>query len=346
MLSLFYCGCSLPAVCTGRHYPSSTITHLWDAQHETDPLQLLAPAHEALTDPCLTGPITEYTWVEGIALMTIMVMFFVELLTMRYANFGNSREADGHRLGSSIPQAAVRSHVNDPDGANEDPKLSSTDREPSHHAPGADHFGHRRNHTDNGDVEPNWQMQSLVPESYAAQMTAIFILEFGVIFHSVFIGLTLAVAGEEFKTLYVVLVFHQTFEGLGLGARLSTVPWPGSKRATPYLLGLGYAISTPLAIAIGLGVRNSYPPGSQTTLIVNGVFDSISAGILIYIGLVELVAHEFMFSPYMQKAPIRVTLLAFGTMCLGAGEQNSQSSSLSDCSRVSTGLMAVLGKWA
>lgn len=40
-------------------------------------------------------------------------------------------------------------------------------------------------------------------------MTAIFILEFGVIFHSIFIGLTLAVAGDEFITLYVVLVFHQ-----------------------------------------------------------------------------------------------------------------------------------------
>jgi zinc transporter 1/2/3 len=31
-------------------------------------------------------------------------------------------------------------------------------------------------------------------------MTAIFILELGLIFHSIFIGLTLAVAGEEFTT--------------------------------------------------------------------------------------------------------------------------------------------------
>jgi zinc transporter 1/2/3 len=35
----------------------------------------------------------------------------------------------------------------------------------------------------------------------------------------------------------------------------------------------------------------------RSTLIVNGVFDSISAGILIYVGLVELMAHEFMFTP-------------------------------------------------
>ncbi|KFY98165.1 hypothetical protein V498_01631 [Pseudogymnoascus sp. VKM F-4517 (FW-2822)] len=288
-------------------------------------IHLLAPANEALTDPCLTGPITEYTWVEGIALMTIMVMFFVELLTMRYAN---SREAGSHQLGSSLVQAAAGGRVNDSDCANEARKLSTTDGEPNNQAPGADHFGHKRNHPDNWDVERDWQKQSLVPESYAAQLTAISILEFGVIFHSVLIGLTLSVAGEEFKTLYIVLVFHQTFEGLGLGARLSTVPWPGGRSATPYLLGLGYAISTPLAIAIGLGVRNSYRPGSQTTLIVNGVLDSISAGILLYTGLVELMAHEFIFSTHMRKAPIRVILLAFGSMCLGAG------------------LMAVLGKWA
>ncbi|KAL8755564.1 MAG: hypothetical protein Q9184_004771 [Pyrenodesmia sp. 2 TL-2023] len=142
-------------------------------------------------------------------------------------------------------------------------------------------------------------------------MTAIFILEFGVVFHSIFIGLTLAVAGEEFNTLYVVLVFHQTFEGLGLGSRLAVTPWPKDKLWTPYLLGFAYALSTPIALAVGLGVRTTYAPGSQTALIVNG-----------------LMAHEFMFSPTMRRAKIRVVLSAFGMMCLGAG------------------LMALLGKWA
>lgn len=78
-----------------------------------------------------------------------------------------------------------------------------------HHSPGEDHLGHSREHQDNSDVESNWAELGHLPESYAAQMTAIFILEFGVIFHSIFIGLTLAVAGDEFITLYVVLVFHQ-----------------------------------------------------------------------------------------------------------------------------------------
>ena len=174
----------------------------------------------------------------------------------------------------------------------------------SSHVRGTDHLGHSEQHIDIEDASAGPDPRS---ENYAAQMTAIFVLEFGVIFHSIFIGLTLAVAGEEFKTLYVVLVFHQTFEGLGLGSRLAVTPWPKNRSWTPYILALAYGLTTPIAIAIGLGVRNSYPPGSQTTLIVNGVFDSISAGILIYTGLVELVAHEFMFSRAMMRAPIKMS---------------------------------------
>jgi zinc transporter 1/2/3 len=84
-------------------------------------------------------------------------------------------------------------------------------------------------------------------------------------------------------------------------------------------MAFGFGVTTPIAIAIGLGVRNTYPPESTRTLLVNGVFDSISAGILIYTGLVELMAHEFMFSPYMQKGPLKRMLFAFLLMCLGAG---------------------------
>ncbi len=275
-------------------------------------IHLLAPANEALLDPCLTGPITEYPWVEGIALMTVFVLFFTELIAMRYANFGPG------------PMEDELEHQHSPSQFERKPSTGSG------HVPGEDHLGHTRQHihNDDPDVEENPTQGFRLYEDYAAQMTAIFILEFGVVFHSIFIGLTLAVAGEEFKTLYVVLVFHQTFEGLGLGSRLAVTPWPKDKLWTPYVLGFAYSLSTPIALAVGLGLRTTYAPGSHTALILNGVFDSISAGILIYTGLVELMAHEFMFSPTMRRAKISVVLSAFGTMCLGAG------------------LMALLGKWA
>ncbi|KAL8846265.1 MAG: hypothetical protein Q9221_008638 [Calogaya cf. arnoldii] len=273
-------------------------------------IHLLTPANDALRNPCLTGPITEYAWVEGIALMTIFVLFFTELMAMRFATFD-------HDISPGIGNQLER------------PTDRKTSVGSTTHAPGDDHLGHNRDHDNLDHSEAyTYGLGRKHHEDYAAQMTAIFILEFGVIFHSIFVGLTLAVAGEEFNTLYVVLVFHQTFEGLGLGSRLASTPWQKSKHWTPYILGAAYSFSTPIALAIGLGVRNTYAPGSQTALIVNGVFDSISAGILIYTGLVELMAHEFMFSPTMRRAPMKEVMFAFGMMCLGAG------------------LMALLGKWA
>ncbi|KAK8194945.1 putative plasma membrane low affinity zinc ion transporter [Phyllosticta capitalensis] len=293
-------------------------------------IHLLEPAVDALTNECLTGPITEYAWAEGIALMTIFVIFFVELMVMRYAHFGehahNDEEKHRERGGSpSVTRVDTEHEI-----AVANPRKSDhLEREHSHsNMPGHDHNGHQRQHIANEEFPDSWEEDGLVPETYSAQLTAIFILEFGVIFHSIFIGLTLAVSGDEFITLYIVLVFHQTFEGLGLGSRLSAIPWPVSKRWTPYALAIGYGLSTPIAIAIGLGVRQSYPPESQRTLITSGVFDAISAGILIYTGLVELMAHEFMFSPSMRKASVSKLMSAFGLMCLGAG------------------LMALLGKWA
>ncbi|KAJ5235382.1 Zinc/iron permease fungal/plant [Penicillium citrinum] len=279
-------------------------------------IHLLAPAEESLTNPCLTGPITEYSWVEGIILMTIIVLFFVELMVMRFSRFGagHLHDEEGH----------THAHIDESPVVEEVSESKGHHHHPNHLMPGEDHLGHSREHHDADDSEKD----TAAIEDYAAQLTSIFILEFGIIFHSVFIGLTLAVSGAEFTTLYIVLVFHQTFEGLGLGSRLALLPWPRSKRHTPYFLGLAFGLSTPIAIAIGLGVRQSYPPEGRTTLIVNGVFDSISAGILIYTALVELMAHEFMFSHSMRQAPIRDVLAAFILLCMGAA------------------LMALLGKWA
>ncbi|KAB8336827.1 hypothetical protein FH972_021136 [Carpinus fangiana] len=275
----------------------------------------MSPAYEALGDPCLEGlPIAQYDFVAGIILMVVFVMFFVEFFVMRFADVAEPHD-DAPDPAANILDRAISQQKR----KSADVGRRSIGNIPGQ--PGEEHLGHAKEHTDNADVSPSWEEHGIVPENYAAQLTAIFVLEFGVIFHSVFIGLTLAVSDyENFKVLYVVLVFHQTFEGLGLGSRLATVPWPRRRRWTPYALALAYGLTTPIAIAIGLGVRNTFQSDATKTRIINGVFDSISAGILIYTGLVELMAHEFMFSTEMRKAPIRVVLAAFALMALGAGK--------------------------
>ncbi|KAI0873344.1 ZIP zinc/iron transport family [Hypoxylon argillaceum] len=288
-------------------------------------LHLLAPAFEALNNPCLPdGPIKHYDFAAAISLITVFVMFTVELLVSRFDIFGHSH--DGPE-GANHSTTILRKGTSDDVEANSNASTAPASAVKSgFHAPGLpndvsyppggqDHLGHHREHEDDH-------------VALAAQMTAIFILEFGVVFHSIFIGLTLAVAGDEFDVLYVVLVFHQTFEGLGLGSRLASAQWPKSKAWLPYVLGLGYALSTPISIAIGLGIRSTLQPGSANATLINGIFDSISAGILIYTGLVELLAHEFMFNEHMRNAGLKVQLFALACVALG------------------TGLMAVLAVWA
>ncbi|KKK14464.1 hypothetical protein P175DRAFT_0464474 [Aspergillus ochraceoroseus IBT 24754] len=180
------------------------------------------------------------------------------------------------------------------------------------------------------DEKRTFDVVHLDPEaaerSFEQQIAAFLILEFGVIFHSVIIGLNLGVVGDEFTTLYPVLVFHQSFEGLGIGVRMSTIPF---KRGSwmPWLMCLAYGLTTPISIAIGLGVRTTYNPNSNTANIIAGVLDATSAGILIYTGLVELLASDFIFDPKRTKNRKRI---AFMVVCTLAG----------------AGIMALIGKWA
>lgn len=103
--------------------------------------------------------------------------------------------------------------------------------------------------SDKDDIEKSSHAESeeMQERSFQQQIAAFLILEFGVIFHSVIIGLNLGTAGREFSTLYPVLVFHQSFEGLGIGARMSAIPFPKRLRWLPWFLCSGYGLTTPIA---------------------------------------------------------------------------------------------------
>jgi zinc transporter 1/2/3 len=296
-------------------------------------LQLLAPASEALSDPCLDGVISDYPWNEGICLMSIFALFIAELLMVRFVKRKTDKShqalANGIEEACADDHSRAQEHTAVPDAPyQDDPDLPPIDA-------GTESPSTRHDESDDATIPSSKatlvnaeEGHQLHGQSYASQITAVMILEFGVIFHSIFIGLTLAVAGAEFVTLFIVLTLHQTFEGLAIGSRLATIEWRGRQRFTPYYMAFGYALSTPIAIAIGLGVRTSIHPHSRTSLIVNGVFDSISAGILIYTSLVELMAHDFVLNDKMQRAPAGEVWSAVSCMILGAA------------------LMALLGYWA
>lgn len=121
------------------------------------------------------------------------------------------------------------------------------------------------------------------------------LLEAGILFHSIFIGMALSVAtGTSFIVLLVAISFHQTFEGLALGSRIAAITSFPASSPKPWLMALAYGATTPVGQAIGLLVHNLYDPASQTGLLMVGVMNAISSGLLLFAGLVELLAEDFL----------------------------------------------------
>lgn len=66
------------------------------------------------------------------------------------------------------------------------------------------------------------------------------LLECGILFRLVFIGMSLAVAvGQDQIVLLIAIAFHQTFEGLALGSGIAAVGWK-SKALQPWFMALAY----------------------------------------------------------------------------------------------------------
>ncbi|KAF5020924.1 hypothetical protein F66182_7076 [Fusarium sp. NRRL 66182] len=139
------------------------------------------------------------------------------------------------------------------------------------------------------------QMPSLTPEQQQRkELLQCVLLELGILFHSIFIGMALSVSiGNEFIILLIAIVFHQTFEGLALGSRIASIKWPKGKMQ-PWFMALAYGCTTPLGQAIGLATHTLYSPSSEVGLIVVGVMNAISAGLLTFASLVELLSQDFL----------------------------------------------------
>ncbi|KIK93827.1 hypothetical protein PAXRUDRAFT_144191 [Paxillus rubicundulus Ve08.2h10] len=270
-------------------------------------IHLLSPALDELGSPCLSPAWQQYPYALALAMLSLFSIFIIELVAFRWgtaklAALGIKHDAHGHGIGSHAAHGPENRPEATPSEGNSVYDKHPSDIEASHQH--ADHDG-----------------------SGLAQIIGVFILEFGVLLHSLLIGLTLAV-DPDFKVLFVVIIFHQTFEGLGIGSRLAFMNLPPRYNFVPVCAAILYAITTPLGIAVGLGIRNTYNPDSTTASIVSGVMDALSAGILIYTGLVELLAHEFIFNKDMNTASNGKVAYAVCCMLLG------------------TGVMALLGRWA
>ncbi|KAF2287022.1 hypothetical protein GH714_037025 [Hevea brasiliensis] len=153
-------------------------------------------------------------------------------------------------------------------------------------------------------------------ESGARHVAVSQILELGVVSHSVIIGLSLGVSQSPctIRPLIAALSFHQFFEGFALGGCISQAQF---KTLSATIMACFFAITTPAGIGIGTGISSFYNPHSSAALIAEGILDSSSAGILVYMALVDLIAADFLSKS--MSCNFRLQLVSYFMLFLGAG---------------------------
>lgn len=184
----------------------------------------------------------------------------------------------------------------------------------------------------------------------------------------------MVVAGDSFfVTLFIVILFHQVFEGIALGTRIATIGTqpPTAVHAIPagqntdgaspnadkviqqgddssassdslqtglsmkkkLALAAIFAFVTPIGMAIGIGVLQQFNGNDKSTLIAIGTLDAVSAGILVWVGVVEMWAGDWMTGSHGHKAEMAdadLLTVSLGGFGLVAGLI----------------IMSVLGMWA
>ena len=148
------------------------------------------------------------------------------------------------------------------------------------------------------------------------------LLEAGILFHSIFIGMAVSVAtGTAFVVLLIAICFHQTFEGFALGSRIAAlIPalFPASS-PRPWLMCLAYGATTPIGQALGIGLQRVYDPASEAGLLTVGLTNAVSSGLLLFAGLVQLIAEDFLSDRSYEALKGRRRMEACLAVGLGGG---------------------------
>ncbi|KAL5977621.1 hypothetical protein ACLOJK_041519 [Asimina triloba] len=254
----------------------------------TGMLHILPDAFSSLTSPCLEqSPWGNFPFAGFIAMMSAIGTLVVDTIAMGYYK--------RHHFGKR--QAVV-------DGRMVEEELRE---EHSGHVHVHTHATHGHAHA-SGDSASS---ADLIRHRIVSQ-----VLELGIVIHSVIIGVSLGASESPstIRPLLAALSFHQFFEGVGLGGCIIQAQFKVSSMAS---MALFFSLTTPVGIALGIGVSSIYNRNGPTALVVEGIFNSASAGILIYMSLVDLLAADFM-SPRMQSNG-KLQLYANAALLLGAG---------------------------
>ncbi|XP_020087657.1 zinc transporter 6 [Ananas comosus] len=148
------------------------------------------------------------------------------------------------------------------------------------------------------------------------------VLEIGIIFHSVIIGVTMGMSQNvcAIRPLVVALCFHQIFEGMGLGGCIAQA---GFGLGTVGYMCIMFAVTTPMGIVLGMIIfyLTGYDDSNPNALILEGLLGSLSSGILVYMALVDLIALDFFHNKTMSSSP-RLKKASYIALVLGSASMS------------------------
>ncbi|KAJ0770332.1 putative zinc/iron permease [Helianthus annuus] len=295
-------------------------------------VHMLPDATSALSNPCLPkNPWSKFPFSGFIAMMAALGTLLADFLSTQYYERKHEKQIQAVRV-DSVDLASEAGIVPVPVAGKEEGSgihivgmHAHAAQHRHNHASGQegcegnvserlDDYSHTHSHSHShshshgfGDDEDESGIRHVVVSQ---------VLELGIISHSIIIGLSLGVSQSPctIRPLLGALSFHQFFEGFALGGCISQAKF-GNLHST--VMACFFAVTAPLGVGIGTGISKFYNPNSPRALVVEGILDSISAGILVYMALVDLIAADFLSK--RMRCNTRLQVVSYIALFLGAG---------------------------
>ncbi|CAM0955030.1 unnamed protein product [Alopecurus aequalis] len=246
-------------------------------------VHILPAAFEALGSPCLVnGPWKRFPFAGLVAMLAAIATLIVDTVATGYFHRTNAKRA-----------AAVTDEQTPGD-------LETSD----------EHNGHGHAHGMSVLAAPP-DGDELVRHRVISQ-----VLELGVVVHSLIIGMSLGASDfpSTVRPLVPALTFHQLFEAIGLGGCIVQAKF---RLKSVVAMALLFSLTTPVGIGVGIAVSSVYDETSPTALVVQGLLEAATAGILVYMALVDILAEDFTKPRVQSRARLQLALNV--SLLLGAG---------------------------
>ncbi|CAI9784866.1 unnamed protein product [Fraxinus pennsylvanica] len=245
-------------------------------------VHMLPDATSSLTDPCLPKfPWSEFPFSGFIAMMAALATLLAEFIGTQY--YARRQEKQNHSVQADSLDLISESSIVPVERREGDETVFGEEEGGAMHIVGMHaHVAHHRHshsqekgacegHSSSHGHSHSHGIGGGDEDGGVRHVVVSQVLELGIVSHSIIIGLSLGVSHSPctIRPLIGALSFHQFFEGIA--------------------------------------VSSSYNPKSSRALVVEGIFDSISAGILVYMALVDLIAADLLSKKMSCK--VRLQLL-------------------------------------